>query len=90
MSLTERDAAILAGLDKVLHALTGLGDAVGEVIQAINVPDVEITDPPPTGGYEDLRHRQCGTCGKPSYPHPYRHPITPLLIGSRRGYGSHP
>jgi len=90
MSLTERDAAILEGLDQVLHALTRLGDAVGEVIKAINVPDVEIADPPPRGGYEDLRHRLCGTCGKPSYPHPYRHSITPQLNRYQRGHGTQP
>lgn len=73
---TERDAAILQGLDHVLVSLAQLGEAVGEVIKAINVPNTEI---PPTGGYEDLRHRVCGTCGKPAYPHPYRHPITTNL-----------
>lgn len=71
--ITERDAAIMQGLDKVLHALSELGDAVADVIKAINVPNVEIPD---TGGYEDLRHQFCGSCGKPAYPHPYRHPIT--------------
>lgn len=80
--MNARDEAILQALDKVLAAVTKLGDAVGEAIIAINVK-TEIPDVPNVHEYESLKHATCGTCGRPAYPHNYRHPVTPYLGGKR-------
>lgn len=72
--MNQREAALMSALDQVLAALTVLGDAVGVVITALNTPE-DWPDEVLPGDFLALAREQCTTCGRPAYPHPYRHAV---------------
>lgn len=83
MTSAEREAAILQALDEVLAATITLGNAVGKAITAMTTLP-EPTSQPNVHDYERLKHMICGTCNRPAFPHPYRHPVTVNLPGRAR------